>query len=66
VGNAVERNRIKRQVREFYRKNKKHFSNGDFVFKARIKANGARNAELREDIERALGRLKKLGEKPNA
>ncbi len=66
VGNAVERNRIKRQIREFFRKNKKNFPNGDCVFKARIKAGSAKNTELREDIERVLGRLRKQGDKRNA
>ena len=66
VGNAVERTRIKRQVREFFRQNKSLFPNGDFVFKARIKASSAKNAEIREDIKRVLGRLKKQGDKPNA
>lgn len=61
VGRANTRNRIKRQVREFFRLNKGGFPEGAVVVKARFGAGKAENSSLREDLARGLVRLNRRG-----
>lgn len=54
IGGAVVRNRLKRQVREFFRHNVGRWSPGlDLLFIARGEAAGRTRAELRADLARA-------------
>lgn len=58
VGGAVVRNRLKRQVREFFRHNVGRWSPGlDLLFIARVEAAGLSRAELRADLVRAGEKL---------
>lgn len=58
VGTAVERNRVKRLVRETFRKNRAHFPEGcDVVFIAKRGAPALRYADVQEQVlgvERAM------------
>lgn len=57
-GNAVERNRQKRRVREFFRLNQDWISEGwDFVVNTRASLTSAPNEELIADLSRSLGKL---------
>jgi ribonuclease P protein component len=51
VGNAVARNRIKRQIRESFRHNAPTLPAFDLVVGARSGARSAHNARLRESLE---------------
>lgn len=51
VGNAVVRNRIKRQAREYFRLNKDSFFGGIYIVLARRSAGRATKRELREDLK---------------
>lgn len=59
VGVAVERNRIKRVVREHFRMNKAEYPPGDCVVVMRNIAGKLDNYEIRNHLEQALGKLKK-------
>jgi ribonuclease P protein component len=65
---AVERNRIKRQIREIVRKNGKHIKSGyDIVFGAR-KVNSATNhtsREIENVVTEILRKTKLINEKKN-
>ena len=57
VGNAVVRNRIKRVVREVFRRNRELFPDAtDVVFIAKQGAGAVRYAELLADVASALGK----------
>ena len=56
VGNAVQRNRIKRLVREFYRLNKPLFLNADYNVIARKGADQLSLDEVTRELTRALKR----------
>jgi ribonuclease P protein component len=57
VGSAVERNRIKRVVREWFRSERVNLaSDTDLVVIARSAANGRRSGELREALTEASRR----------
>jgi ribonuclease P protein component len=57
VGSAVERNRIKRVIREWFRRERAGFAPGaDLVVIARSAANGRGSAELREALTEAARR----------
>ena len=59
VGTAVVRNRLKRVVREYFRVCRDRFPWGDCVVIARPKAARLKNAEMREQLERALAKHQK-------
>lgn len=50
LGTAVERNRIKRIIRESFRKNKRLFSGLEFIVKPRQKASELNNTALGESF----------------
>lgn len=54
VGNAVERNRIKRVIREFFRQNQGLFPSGDCVVIPRRGAASLENEKIRERLAAAL------------
>lgn len=59
VGGAVERNRIKRIFREYFRLNRDKFPNGDCVIVAKPQASKLGNEELREELVAALRKVMK-------
>lgn len=54
---AVERNRIKRQVRELFRQQRDALPALDIVFMARQDLDHMSNEQIRHDVTRALARL---------
>ncbi|MBF0461466.1 MAG: ribonuclease P protein component [Magnetococcales bacterium] len=53
VGKAVVRTRVKRQMREFFRRNRPELADGlDFVLIARPQAGGATSEALRRDLQK--------------
>ena len=48
LGNAAERNRVKRIIRESFRKNKDKFEGFDFIVRPKEAASSLTNAELAE------------------
>ena len=57
VGNAVERNRLKRVIRDFFRKNRDLFPKGDCVIIPTTGAKDVTNDALRASLSRALDLL---------
>ena len=55
---AVNRNRIKRQVREAFRQNRRNLKNVDMVVIAHRSCESATNSELYENMNKLLRRLK--------
>lgn len=51
AGNAVERNRIRRVIREFFRLHQHEIPALDLVVSARLRARGADSAQLRAQLE---------------
>jgi ribonuclease P protein component len=60
LATAVERNRIKRQIREFFRHHQAEYEGLDIMFISRPATGGADNPMLRRGLE---GLWKKLGER---
>lgn len=58
-GNAVERNKIKRVVREFFRLNKDVFPVGDVIVTAKIGAKDLKNAQIRDELRVLLTKCPK-------
>lgn len=61
---AVERNRIKRVIRESFRAQRETLRALDVLVIARASAAGTDNAALRDDLERAWQNLKTLKQAP--
>lgn len=57
VGGAVERNRIKRQIKEIFRLNFEKLPFGDYVIKARISSAKISNERLREDLLKGIAKI---------
>jgi ribonuclease P protein component len=58
AGGSVERNRIRRVVRESFRLNQHQLPAVDIVVSARPRSRGATNAQLRAGIEELWGKVK--------
>jgi ribonuclease P protein component len=58
AGGSVERNRIRRVVRESFRLKQHELPAVDLVVSARPRSRGATNAELRAGIEELWGKVK--------
>jgi ribonuclease P protein component len=54
VGNAVQRNRVRRLIREVFRHRREHLPPLDFVFTSRPGARNAERAALIDSLERLL------------
>jgi ribonuclease P protein component len=59
AGGSVERNRIRRVVRESFRLNQLELPAVDLVVSARPRSKGATNAQLRASVEELWGKVKK-------
>jgi ribonuclease P protein component len=59
VGNAVERNRVKRWIREFVRRHKGDLPTGEMVLVAKSSAAGAEHAAVDRDLEQTLARARR-------
>ena len=57
VGNAVTRNRLKRQIRESFRHHQHQLGNRDLVVIARGSASQAGSASLQRDLARCWGKI---------
>lgn len=55
---AVRRNRMKRVLREVFRKNKPVFSSNDVVFVVKKDVSGKKFSEIRSEIRRLANRVK--------
>jgi len=58
AGGSVERNRIRRVIRESFRLHQHEFPAVDLVVNARPRSRGATNGELRAGIEELWGKVK--------
>lgn len=57
LSRATERNRIKRVLREFFRKHPNYFNRGRWIFIAKHIVEGVPNREVFEDLEKLLDKV---------
>lgn len=62
LGSAVVRNRVKRVVREAFRKDKKKFGSCDFIVRPKEKASTLTNDELRKEFLAGFERAQEKAE----
>lgn len=58
IGNAVRRNKVKRQIKDIIDKSGLHFSNKDYIIVIRQSINDAEFLEIKEDITNLLKKIK--------
>ncbi len=60
AGNAVQRNRIRRAIRECFRLHQHELPAADIFVSARMASKGASNAEIAASLQRLWGQIRVL------